>query len=315
MVGTDTMLEQTLERVRRQELFGPPTIVGAAAQADEVGRLAPEACLILEPVPRGSAAAVALACLAMDPEAVLLILPSDHYITDPARLYEAVKRSLPAARAGHLITFGIQPGQSETGYGYITGGQSISPGVLEAQSFIEKPTKDVADRLIEAGNAFWNSGMFMFSAGAMLAELELHAPGIYAATKSAMERAATDGNRISPDRAALADCPNTSIDYAVMEHSDRIAVVPVQLAWSDVGSWAAVFDLSSKDSHGNAVDTRSNALDCRNCFVRSTGPQVITIGVEDLIVIATADQVLVVPVSEAQRVREAPQLLRRKEGG
>jgi len=310
MVGSGTMLEQTLDRVSHPGLFGRPTIVGAVAQGTEVSRLAPEARLLLEPIPRGSAAAIALAAWSADPDDVLLVLPSDHFITDPAPLYEAIVRALPAAEAGNLITFGIQPDQPETGFGYITGGSEIGPGVLEARSFIEKPAREAAVQLLSTGKAFWNSGMFMFRAGAMLTELERHAPKIHSATKASVERAVRKGNQVTPDRGALEDCPNTSIDYAVMEHSNRIAVVPLQLGWSDVGSWASVFELASKDSADNAVDGRSAAIDSRGCLIRSTGPRIVTVGIEDLIVIATADHVLVVPRAEAQRVREAAELIR-----
>ena len=312
IVGKGTMVEQTLERVGHPDLFAPPMIVGAASQAAEVGELAPNARLILEPIPRGSAAAVALATLATDEDAIMLILPSDHYITDPAPLYEAVRRGLPAAEAGHLVTFGIEPERPETGYGYITGGGVIGNGVIEAHSFVEKPAKEVAEQLIRSGNAYWNSGMFMFSAGAMRREFERHAPEIYGAAKAAMDGAAVEGQRTTPERDALVDCPVTSIDYAVMEHSDRVAVVPVRLGWSDVGSWAAVFDLEPKDADGNALSGRVHSLGSHGCLIRSAGPEIVTIGVENLIVIATADHVLVVPVSEAQRVREAAELMKRR---
>lgn len=312
IVGSGTMLEQTLERVGEPTLFAPATVVGAAAQVDEVARLAPNARLLLEPIARGSAAAVALAAWAADPNDMLLILPSDHFIADPAPLYDAVRRGLPTAEAGYLITFGIQPSEAETGYGYIIGGADVAPSVLEASAFVEKPAKEVAEQLLSTGKAFWNSGMFMFKAGAMLAELERHAPAIHAATRLAIDSAVEDGKRLVPDRSALEDCPNTSIDYAVMEHSDRIAVVPVELAWSDVGSWAAVYDLGLKDGGGNVVDDGSEVMDSRGCLIRSTGPRIVTVGVEDLIVIATSEHVLIVPRSEAQRVREAAELMKRK---
>ena len=312
MVGSGTMIEQTLDRVGEPALFGSAMVVGAAAQADEVANLAPNARLLLEPIPRGSAAAVALAAWAAKPEDVLLILPSDHFVTDPTPLYEAVTRGLAMAEAGHLITFGIQPTGAETGYGYIIGGADVAPGVLEASSFVEKPTKEVAERLLSTGKAFWNSGMFMFKAGAMLAELERHAPEIHAATRLAIDNAVQDGRRLVPSLSALEGCPNTSIDYAVMEHSDRIAVVPVELAWSDVGSWAAVYELGSKDGSGNVVDAQSDTLDSHGCLIRSTGPRVVALGVDDLVVIATSEYVLIVPRSEAQRVREAAELLKRK---
>lgn len=311
LVGSGTMLQQTIERVSDPSLFAPPLIVGAASQADEIAASAPNARLILEPVPRGSAAAVALAALAVAEDVIVLILPSDHVVTDARPLYDAIKRGLPAAQAGHLMTFGIEPTRAETGYGYITGGDPIGDSVLKARSFVEKPAAEIADQLVRSGSAFWNSGMFMFSAGAMRRELERYSPEIYRAAKAAMERSANEGVRTTPDRASLENCPATSIDYAVMEHSDQVAVVPVRLGWSDVGSWAAVFDLASKDGGGNAVGERSFALGSRGCLIRSDGPTIVTIGAENLIVIATADHVLVAPISEAQRVREAAELMKR----
>jgi mannose-1-phosphate guanylyltransferase/mannose-1-phosphate guanylyltransferase/mannose-6-phosphate isomerase len=310
IVGSGTMVEQTLARVRDAELFLPPLVVGAAGQADEVARLAPGTRLLLEPCPRGSAAAVALAALAVDRDEVLLILPSDHHIGDPAPLLEAVRRAVPVAQEGRLVTFGIRPAHAETGYGYITAGEEIAPGVREASSFVEKPTLEAATELVESGTAFWNSGMFLFSAGAFLDELRVHAPAIHDAAEAATRAASVEGDRTTPDRAALEDCPSTSIDYAVMEHSSRIAVVPIELDWSDVGSWAAVYGLAAKDSDGNVVDARSHAIGTCGSLLRSQGPQIVTIGVENLIVVATGDHVLVAPLSEAQRVREAAELMK-----
>jgi mannose-1-phosphate guanylyltransferase len=310
IVGTGSMFEQTLARVGDPEQFLPPIVVGSTSQSEEIGRLAPGARLILEPCARGSAAAIALAALATDPDAVLLVLPSDHHITDPAPLFEAIAKGGPIAEEGRLITFGITPSHAETGFGYIAAGHSIADGVFEARSFIEKPAKTLAEELMASGTAFWNSGMFMFQAGALLRELSRHAPDILEASKAAMESAVTEGTRVTPDRSAFEVCRNTSIDYAVMEASDRIAVVPIQLDWSDVGSWAAVYEMEEKDADGNVLDGRSHSLGSRHCLVRSTGPRIVTIGAESLIVIATDDHVLVAPLSEAQRVREAAELFK-----
>jgi mannose-1-phosphate guanylyltransferase len=311
IVGSGTMLTQTLERVSDGALFEPPIIIGAAAHGDEIASIAGAASLILEPCARGSAAAVAFAAFSVPTAAVLLVLPSDHHVIDSAPLLEAVRRGLPAARSGRLVTFGIQPTHVETGYGYIVGGAVIEDGVLNADSFVEKPAKDVAEKLIQSGNAFWNSGMFMFGAGAFLEELQRHAPRIYDATKAAFAQAEREGPRVIPDAGALEECPSTSIDYAVMEPSDRIAVIPIELGWSDVGSWAAVHDLGSKDAAGNVVSDNSRAIDSNGCLIRSDGPSIVAIGVRDLVVIATDDHVLVVPRSEAQRVREAADALKR----
>ena len=311
IVGSDTMLAQTLERVGDAALFRQPIIVGAAAQADEIADIAPGAALILEPCPRGSAAAVAFAALSVPDDTVLLVLPSDHHVTNAAPLIEAIRRGLRIAESNRLVTFGIQPSHAETGYGYVVGGEAIEEGVLNADSFVEKPAKEVAENLIRTGYAFWNSGMFMFSAGAFLDELRRHAPQIYEATKAAFARAKHDGRTIAPDENALQDCPSTSIDYAVMEHSDRIAVIPIELDWSDVGSWAAVYDMGVKDVSGNLVSDNSRAIDSSGCLIRSDGPSIVAIGVQDLVVIATDDHVLIVPRSEAQRVREAAEALKR----
>ena len=312
IVGSGTMIEQTLARVQDGALFLPPLIVGAAGQAEEVAQLAPGARLLLEPIARGSAAAVALAAMAVDRDAVLLILPSDHHIGDPEPLFEAVRRAVPVAQQGYLVTFGIRPAHAETGYGYITAGREIAPGVREAISFVEKPTLAAATDLVGSGAAFWNSGMFLFSAGTFLEELKTHAPAIHNAVETATRTAAVEGDRTTPDKAALEDCPSTSIDYAVMEHSSRIAVVPVELDWSDVGSWAAVYDLSGKDADGNVLDPGSHAIGTCGSLLRSQGPRIGAIGVENLIVVATGEYVLVAPLSEAQRVREAADMMNRK---
>lgn len=311
IVGRGTMVEQTLDRVSDSSLFLPPIIVGAESQADQVAVLGPSARLILEPCQRGSAAAVAFAALAVERDAVLLVLPSDHHITDPGPLIEAARHALPVADSGRLITFGIKPKHAETGYGYITAGNVIIEGVLQAEAFVEKPDKAVAQELVASGRAFWNSGMFMFQAGAFLDELKRHAPAIFAAASAAMQEASKEGSRITPHQDALNDCPSTSVDYAVMEHSNRIAVVPVELDWSDVGSWAAVYDLGAADECGNVLGNGAHALASRGCLIRSEGPNVVAIGVEDLVIVATPDHVLIVPRSEAQRVREAADLAKR----
>lgn len=305
LLGPGTLLERTLARVGDSSLFQTPIIVCAERQAEEIARAAPDCRLILEPFPRGSAAAIALAAEAVGRDEVILVLPSDHDIADPAPLLEAIQKALPAVREGRLVTFGIRPTRAESGYGHITSGAEIANGVFEAAAFVEKPALDVAEQLTASGSAYWNSGMFLFTAGTLLDELDKYAPDIHAAISAAMAAATGQGNLIRPDAVSLQPSPSTSIDYAVMEHSDRIAVVPIKLDWSDVGTWAAVYDLSAKDSDGNVISGGSHVIGGRGCLVRSDGPQIVIIGVDDLVVVATAEQVLIVPRSEAQRVREA----------
>ena len=305
LTGEGSLLQQTVERVADSALFMPPMIICSDVQADEIGATTNGCSLILETVARGSAAAVALAAHLVAPDTLLLVLPSDHHIADPAPLFVAVRNAIPVADDKQLVTFGIKPERPETGFGYITADGMISDGVLRAAGFVEKPAKDKAEELIRSGTAFWNSGMFLFTAAAFLDELKRFAPAIHEATCEAIERAETDGRSIVPDVEALEKSPTDSVDYAVMEHSDSIAVVPLEMAWSDVGSWAAVFELSQKDENGNVVDARGHALDSRDCLIRSSGPKIVAIGVEDLVIVATPDHVLIVPRSEAQRVREA----------
>jgi mannose-1-phosphate guanylyltransferase/mannose-6-phosphate isomerase len=308
LLGPGTLLEQTLKRVSDRRLFAQPIIVCAEAQAEAIKALAPDCRLILEPFPKGSAAAIAMAAEVVDRTDMLLVLPSDHHITDEMPLLQAIEVGLPAAEEGRLVTFGIKPTGAETGYGYIQSGAEIRGGVLEARSFVEKPPKDVAEHLVGSGSAYWNSGMFLFSAGALLEELEKHAPEIQASTSASIASATVEGIEIRPDPEALMASPSTSIDYAVMERSHHIAVVPIELDWSDVGSWAAVYDLSLKDADGNVVDHGSHVLGGRGCLVRSDGARVVAIGVDDLVIVVKGDQILVVPRSEAQRVREAASL-------
>lgn len=305
LLGPDTLLEGTLARVGDRSQFQTAIIVCSESQADEIARQAPDCRLILEPFPRGSAAAIAMAAEAVERDQIMLVLPSDHDIADPAPLLDAIQKALPAVRSGRLVTFGIRPTRAECGYGHITSGTSLGDGVFEAASFVEKPAREVAEQLTASGSAYWNSGMFLFAAGTLLDELKRHAPDIHAAASAAMTGASEQRNLVRPDADSLASSPSTSIDYAVMEHSDRIAVVPVELEWSDIGTWAAVYDLSAKDADGNVISAGSYVIDGRGCLVRSDGPQIVTIGVNDLVVVATADRVLIVPRSEAQRVREA----------
>lgn len=304
LIGEDTLLRQTLARVDGHP-FGKPIIVCAHGQADQIAEAAPDSNLIVEPYPRGSAAAIALAACAADEDAVLLVLPSDHHIGDPVPLLDAVAKSLPVAEHGHLVTFGIRPSHPETGYGYIRAGAPMAEGIFRAESFVEKPDLESARQLLATGTAYWNSGMFLFRASTLLDELERYAPAIAVAAQEAVSQAAMNDKVLRPAPAPLENCPSTSIDYAVMEHSERIAVVPVDLDWSDVGSWAAVYELAAKDTAGNVIAEGSRAIDSRNCLIRSDGPKIVAIGVEDLVIVATADGVIVVPRSQAQRVREA----------
>ena len=313
LLGGGSMLALTAARVAGDDLFAAPMLVAGAAQADAIEAALPQAeTLILEPEAKNTAPAIALAALAADADDLLLILPSDHLIGDPAGFREAARRALPFAAQGWIVTFGMKAERAETGYGYIERGPALGEGVHQAMRFVEKPDAATAERYAAGGRHDWNGGIFLMRAGTYLDALETHAPQIAAAAKAAMAGATREGRRVLPEAAAFAASPALSIDYAVMEKADKVAVVPVAIGWSDIGSWDALHAVSPHDAAGNALAGDVLALGARNCLIRSEGPMVAAIGIEDLVVIATADAVLIVPKAQSQRVREAVEELKRE---
>jgi len=314
LFGETSLLQQTVRRVAGQNGFAPPLIVAneehrfiIAEQLREIGVEA--AGLLLEPTGRNTAPAAAVAALrvaASDLDGQVLVMPSDHAIADPKAFHQAIGRAAEAAKSGLLVTFGITPDRAETGYGYIAGGKPIAAceGALAVARFIEKPEAEQAERYVAAGDHFWNSGIFLFPAAVYLAELERLRPDMLAACKKALSKAKTDADFIRLDKAAFTACPSDSIDYAVMEHTaTRAAVVPVGMGWSDLGSWDALWEMSDKDSGGNALAGNVVAEDTRNCYLRSENGLVAAIGVEDLVVVATDDAVMVAPRNRTQEVK------------
>jgi mannose-1-phosphate guanylyltransferase/mannose-1-phosphate guanylyltransferase/mannose-6-phosphate isomerase len=304
------MLQMTLARVADAERFAPPILVAAADQAEAIrAQLAERGIvpdrLILEPLARNTAAAIALAALATDPDSLLLVMPSDHLIRDPAPLLEAVAAAVPLASEGWLVTFGITPHRPDPGFGYILRGHPLGPGLFKAERFVEKPDASTAADFVAHGGYQWNAGIFLFSAGGYLEALAEHAADIADGTRRSMERAAPHGMILRPETAALEVTRAKSIDHAVMEHSDRVAVVPVAMDWSDLGSWQALYEASEKDSAGNSVLGDALLLDGAGNLIRSDGPLVVAIGVSDLAIVATPDAILIVPRSESQRVQQA----------
>jgi mannose-1-phosphate guanylyltransferase/mannose-1-phosphate guanylyltransferase/mannose-6-phosphate isomerase len=220
-----------------------------------------------------------------------------------------VEAARSAAEAGWLVTFGVSPDRPETGYGYIREGEAVLPGVRRAERFLEKPDAATAARLIAEGSHLWNAGIFLFRADAYLAALQTHSPQVLEAVQQAYADRREEGRRILPQAHAFAASPSISIDYAVMEKAERVAVVPVSMGWSDIGSWDVLHEIGGKDERGNLLGGDAIAIDSSNCLVRSDGPAVVTVGVEDLIVIASSDAVLIVPRGQSQRVREAVEAL------
>lgn len=308
LTAAETMLQLTAARATGEK-FGAPIIVANTAHADQVAeQLAAVGCapqaIVLEPMARNTAPAIALAAIAAGSgDAPLLVMPSDHVIADIPAFHAAIMRALPLVNDGWLITFGIAPDAPETGYGYIQVGDALVDGVHRVARFVEKPPLEAAQAMVAAGDHAWNGGIFLFRADAYLAALGQFAPAMLEAAQHAMTAAAHDGACIRPQAEAFAASPSDSIDYTVMEPADKVAVVPVAMGWSDVGSWDALHTLSVLDESGNAAGGDVVMVDTRGCLVRSDRVRVAMVGVEDLIVVASGDDILILPRGRSQEVK------------
>jgi len=314
-----TMFQLTLDRASDPARFADPLIVAntrhaALIDAQLEGR---SATVLLEPIARNTAPAIALAALAAPLDAPLLVMPSDHVIADPQAFHAAIDAALPFVERGWLATFGITPDAPETGYGYIRVGEELGPGAHRVATFVEKPDAATAQTMLASGDYVWNGGIFLFRADAYLRALEAHAPAMLAAARAAMEAAERTGNRISPDLEAFTASPSDSIDYAVMEKAalkdgGRVAVIPVSMGWSDVGSWDALHSIGSNDD-GDCHDGDVIAIDTANCLFRSDGLRIAAVGVSDLIVVASGNSVLILPRGQSQHVKRIVAELKARE--
>ena len=312
LVGTKTMLQATALRVSDPGKFHRSVVVAneqhlgiIEAQLAAVG--APSAAIILEPTGRNTAPAIALAATWIarrDPNAVMLVMPSDHSIADRHAFLAAVETARPAADDGWLVTFGITPTAPETGYGYIRIGDAIARGVHRAAQFVEKPDSTTAERYLADGHYAWNGGIFLMRVDRFLAALATHAEPIATAVQGAMANISVDSTCVRPDATAFAACPSDSVDYAVLEHDARVAVVPVDMGWSDVGSWDALLPVVDRDDDGNHLHGDVISIGSRNALIRSDGPLVAAVGVNGLTIIATGDSVLVAAAGHSQAVKQ-----------
>lgn len=262
--------------------------------------------LILEPQGRNTAPAVALAAIRAvesDPDALLLVLPADHVIQDVEAFVTAVGKAVPMAQQGRLMTFGVVPASAETGYGYIKCGASMDAELYELERFVEKPDASTAEAYVESGSYLWNSGMFLLGAQAYLEELEKFQPAMLDACRSAMSGAQADLDFVRPDPEQFALCASDSIDYAVMEKTDRGGVVSLDCGWSDVGAWSALWDVAARDDSGNAVKGDVILDNCKDSYFRSESRLVAATGVDNLVVVETADAVLVADRDHVQDVK------------
>ena len=310
LVGDRSTYQETLLRVQ-DPMFAPPIVITgpnfhffARRQAEEVGV---EATVVIEPMRRDSgpaiAAATAIAAI-RDPQAVVLALAADHIILDVEAFRATCLAGRAAAEAGRIVTFGIKPTEPKTSYGYILPGEAIGGGgVYAVKSFVEKPDPTTAARYVHDGY-LWNSGNFLFRADVLLSELERLEPDMAAAIKESVASASNDLGfvRLQPD--AFSRAPQKSIDYAVMEKTDRAAVVAGQFRWSDIGSWDALFDITPRDSAGNVLQGPVVTMDTSNCVIHTDQRLTTVVGVKDLVVVSTSDAVMVVPRVRAQEVRQ-----------
>ncbi|MCE4222671.1 mannose-1-phosphate guanylyltransferase/mannose-6-phosphate isomerase [Methylobacterium sp. C25] len=322
LVDAETSTFQaTAQRVTDASIFARPIVIASSDSrfivAEQLQQVGVAADIVLEPSRQDSAAAVAVAALSAakrDPETVVLILAADHVIGDTEAFRRAARDAAVGAGAGHIMTLGIEPTRPSSDYGYVRPGLALDrlPGLHAVERFVEKPDTAGAERLIAEGG-LWNSGYFLFRADVMIAELEAHVPEILAAARAALEAATTDLDFIRLDAAAFAKAPKTSIDYAVMERTSRAGVLPVSFPWSDVGTWDAVWKVLDHDAQGNAVRGRVELVGTSNSLVHSEGEGLTTVvGLDDVVVVATPDAVLVASKSRSGEVKDLVTTLRQK---
>ena len=311
--GSSTLFQQTVERTRTLTDVGAPIVVCSEDHrflvAEQLRALGIDgASILLEPVPRNTAPAIAMAAWqaqASNADAILLVLPADHLIGDTSSFAEAVGKAMPLAEQGWLVTFGIRPAAPETGFGYIKQAEAIGHGAFRVGRFVEKPDAATAGKYVRSGDYAWNSGMFLFKASRYLEELKQFAPTIHSASETAFKAAKADLDFVRIDKDAFAASPEKSIDYAVMENTARAAVLPVSCEWSDIGSWDALWATSIRDSDGNRLEGDVIAIDSHNCFVRGTDRRLVAaLGLEDVVIVDTPDAMLVASRSHVQDVKQ-----------
>lgn len=310
LVTDNTMLQETLLRLSSWAQVASPVVVCGndhrflvAEQLRQVN-LTPQA-IVLEPVAKNTAPAIAAAAMALkDQDVLMLVLPADHVITDVAAFEAAVRRACVAATQGKLVTFGIEPTHPETGYGYIQSGAALAAdGCFEVARFVEKPDAVTAKQYLDAGNFYWNSGMFLFKPSVFLSELQQYAPAMVNAVSSAVAQSYQDLDFVRLHEASFAESPSDSIDYAVMEKTKLAAVVPASMGWNDVGSWTALKEVQPNDEAGNATRGDVYLKNVKNTLVRAESRFVAAVGVEDLLIVETSDAVLVAHRDCAQDVK------------
>lgn len=317
LVDQQTMLQNTAQRLSGIGGLAPLIAVSneehrflLAEQLREIN--AQVAGILLEPVGRNTAPAVAVAALfAMShgDDPLLLVLPADHAMQNPSAFRQAVERAVPFAELGKLITFGVVPTGPETGYGYIKAGEELGAGGCHVERFVEKPDRDTAEQMLADGGYYWNSGMFLFKASVYLKELEQYRPDILEACRKTMDAAEQSYDFVRLGKAAFMECPGDSIDYAVMEKTPDAVVIPLDAGWSDVGSWSSLHEAVGPDQQGNVLSGDVLIHDVQGCYITSNHRLVAAVGLQDHIIVETADAVLVAQRDKVQDVKAIVQQL------
>jgi len=304
LVDDEPLFIATLKRCGDPELFQAPVVVTGSAHLDHVEvQLAGDGGeVIVEPMAKNTAAAIALAACRLDEDDVMLVCPSDHHIADCDAFNAAAARAAQLAAEGWLVAFGITPDAPETGFGYLKQGDEIGDAAWRIERFVEKPDRERAEQFLSEGGYSWNGGLFAFRAGTFMDELAAHRPAIADCARKSVAAGHTEGRRFYPDADAFARIESESVDYAVMENTSQAAMVPVSMGWSDIGNWHALHAAIPSDEHGNATRGRAELVDCRNVMVDTDGPRVSVIGLEGVVVVVDGDEVLVTTREGAQKV-------------
>jgi len=310
--GEDTMLQATMKRLEGLNIESSVTICNeehrffVAEQLREINKLG---SIILEPIGRNTAPAIALAAFAAEGDPLLLVLAADHVIRDEVAFTKAVNNAIPLAESGKLVSFGIAPNEAHTGYGYIKMGTKSGSGFV-VDKFVEKPSSDVARDYIGSGNYLWNSGMFLFRASRYLEELQKFRPDIYKFCVAAADGLESDLDFLRVNKELFCDCPSESIDYAVMEHTADAVVIRMDAGWNDIGSWTSLWDVSEKDKDGNTSNGDVLLHNAKDCYVRTDDSLVAVVGVSNLVVVSTKDAVVVSHKDTAQSIKFIVQQLK-----
>lgn len=305
LVEERTLFEQALLRCADEAHFHAPVVVTGAKHLEHVEAQLDDATggeIIVEPQSKNTAAAIALAALRLPSESIMLVCPSDHHIGDHAAFVDAARAATNLAAAGWLVSFGIEARSPDTGFGYLRRGEPIAEGGFKVAQFVEKPDLARAEAYLESGEYAWNGGIFAFRVGAYLAELARYRPALYAGVREAVEKGRTSGRHFHPDAHSFAQIQPESVDYAVMENTVHAAMVPADMAWSDIGNWQALHGARQRDNDGNSIRGPVELVDCSNVLVESDGARISVIGIRDLIIVADGTDILVTSAGTAHMV-------------